>query len=192
MTTKMYLERLLNDEVVLSENVVQPVYQKVDFNIGEAIAFADGSALNVLTKLARIAKFFENHYAEKRNGFFVLFFRNRREKEQRFWKIFSVELAKIRTKRMLMAMTKDGKLRVRRNNLDFNAEAAKEYYLSLSEEEKLLLFGNVSKKADNSFQLYQENRDNKEISSKDIDNYKSSALFWGDVRDLLSSIKIVA
>ena len=60
---------------------------------------------------------------------------------------------------MLEAMTRDGKLHVRRNNLDFNAEAAKAYYLSLDEEKRLLLLGNVGRKADNSFRLFQENQE---------------------------------
>ena len=93
---------------------------------------------------------------------------------------------------MLEAMTRDGKLHVRRNNLDFNAEAAKAYYLSLDEEKRLLLLGNVGRKADNSFRLFQENLEKEEISSGDIENYKNSALVWGEVWDFLSSIKIAA
>ena len=73
-------------------------------------------------------------FLKGKRGLIQLFRRGRLDRERRFWEIFGTEVAKIRTRRMLEAMTRDGKLHVRRNNLDFNAEAAKAYYLSLDEE----------------------------------------------------------
>ena len=196
MKTKKYLERLLNNEAVLSGNVAQSAYCRVDFDVDAAVEFANAAALNMLIKLSKLAKLFETHYAEtvsqRKTGLIQLFRRGRLDRERRFWEIFGTEVAKIRTRRMLEAMTRDGKLHVRRNNLDFNAEAAKAYYLSLDEEKRLLLLGNVGRKADNSFRLFQENLEKEEISSGDIENYKNSALFWGEVWDFLSSIKIAA
>lgn len=75
-------------------------------------------------------------------------------------------------------MTRDGKLHVRRNNLDFNAEAAKAYYLSLDEEKRLLLLGNVGRKADNSFRLFQENLE-KRKSAPAISRTTKTAPFSG-------------
>ena len=196
MKTKKYLERLLKNEAVLSGNVAQSAYRRVDFDVDAAVEFANAAALNMLIKLSKLAKLFEAHYAEtvsqKKTGLIQLCRRGWLYRERRFWEIFGTEVAKIRTRRMLEAMTRDGKLHVRRNNLDFNAEAAKAYYLSLDEEKRLLLLGNVGRKADNSFRLFQENLEKEEISSGDIENYKNSALFWGEVWDFLSSIKIAA
>lgn len=138
MKTKKYLERLLKNEAVLSGNVAQSAYRRVDFDVDAAVEFANAAALNMLIKLSKLAKLFEAHYAEtvsqKKTGLIQLFRRGWLDRERRFWEIFGTEVAKIRTRRMLEAMTRDGKLHVRRNNLDFNAEAAKAYYLSLDEE----------------------------------------------------------
>ena len=195
MNTKKYLERLLKDEAVLCGDVTQFTYRKVDLNIDDAVWFAETMALNVLVKLSKLAKLFETYYAKALScdtGLIYLFRRCRLNKGYQFWVSFGTEIAKIRTKRLLEAMTRDGRLHVRRSNLVFNVEAATAYYLSLDEERRLLLLGNVCKKADNSFRLFQENQNSGSIGSVDMENYKNSALFWSDVWEVLSSIKVAA
>lgn len=72
MKTKKYLERLLKNEAVLSGNVAQSAYRRVDFDVDAAVEFANAAALNMLIKLSKLAKLFEAHYAEtgfpKENG----------------------------------------------------------------------------------------------------------------------------
>ena len=55
-------------------------------------------------------------------------------------------------------------------------------------DQKLLLQSEI----ENLLALLKENLEKEEISSGDIENYKNSALFWGEVWDFLSSIKIAA
>lgn len=102
--------------------MAQSAYRRVDFDVDAAVEFANAAALNMLIKLSKLAKLFEAHYAEtvsqKKTGLIQLFRRGWLDRERRFWEIFGTEVAKIRTRRMLEAMTRDGKLHVRRNNLD--------------------------------------------------------------------------
>ena len=48
MKTKKYLERLLKNEAVLSGNVAQSAYCRVDFDVDAAVEFANVAALNML------------------------------------------------------------------------------------------------------------------------------------------------
>lgn len=92
MKTKKYLERLLKNEAVLSGNVAQSAYRRVDFDVDAAVEFANAAALNMLIKLSKLAKLFEAHYAEtvsqKKTGLIQLFRRGWLDRERRFWEIF--------------------------------------------------------------------------------------------------------
>ena len=192
MKTKKYLERLLKSEVVLSGNVAQFAYRKVDFDIEEAVRFAETTALNVLVKLGKLAKIFQKYYEQAPEiGLVHLFRYFRRSKARQFWKRFGEEIEKIRTRKLLEAFVYGGK-HVRRNNLEINEFAARDYYLSLSEENRLTLLANISKKADNSFDLFRENVNRSDLSPAEIENYRTSALFWSEVWEFLSRIKVAA
>ncbi len=193
MKTKKYLERLLKSEAVLSGNVAQFAYRKVDFDIDEAVRFAETTALNVLVKLGKLAKIFQKYYVDtlSENSLMYLFRYFRRNKARQFWKRFGEEIEKIRTRKLLEAFVNDGK-HIRRNNLEINEFAAREYYLSLSEENRVTLLANISKKADNSFELLRENINRTDLSSEEIENYRTSALFWSEVWEFLSRIKVAA
>ena len=97
MKTKKYLERLLKSEVVLSGNVAQFAYRKVDFDIEEAVRFAETTALNVLVKLGKLAKIFQKYYAEtfSENSLMFLFRYFRRNRAQQFWKVFGKEMPNV-------------------------------------------------------------------------------------------------
>ena len=56
MKTKKYLERLLKNEAVLSGNVAQSAYRRVDFDVDAAVEIANAAALNMLIKLSKLAK----------------------------------------------------------------------------------------------------------------------------------------
>lgn len=193
MKTKKYLERLLKSEAVLSGNVAQFAYRKVDFDVDEAVRFAETTALNVLVKLGKLAKIFQKYYAEtfSENSLMFLFRYFRRNRAQQFWKVFGKEIEKIRTRKLLEAFVYGGK-HIRRNNLEINEFAARDYYLSLSEENRLTLLANISKKADNSFELLRENMYRTDLSPAEIENYRTSALFWSEVWEFLSRIKVAA
>ena len=92
---------------------------------------------------------------------------------------------------MLEAFVYGGK-HIRRNNLEINEFAARDYYLSLSEENRLILLANISKKADNSFELLRENMYRTDLCPAEIENYRTSALFWSEVWEFLSRIKVAA
>lgn len=193
MKTKKYLERLLKSEAVLSGNVAQFAYRKVDFDVDEAVRFAETTALNILVRLSKLAKIFQKYYAEtfSENSLMYLFRYFRRNKARQFWKRFGEEIEKIRTRKLLEAFVNGGK-HVRRNNLEINEFAARDYYLSLTEEKRVTLLANISKKADNSFELLRENVNRTDLSSAEIENYRISALFWSEVWEFLSRIKVAA
>lgn len=193
MKTKKYLERLLKSEAVLSGNVAQFAYRKVDFDVDEAVRFAETTALNILVRLSKLAKIFQKYYAEtfSENSLMYLFRYFRRNKARQFWKRFGEEIEKIRTRKLLEAFVNGGK-HVRRNNLEINEFAARDYYLSLTEEKRVILLANISKKADNSFELFRENVNRTDLSSAEIENYRISALFWSEVWEFLSRIKVAA
>lgn len=193
MKTKKYLERLLKSEAVLSGNVAQFAYRKVDFDVDEAVRFAETTALNILVRLSKLAKIFQKYYAEtfSENSLMYLFRYFRRNKARQFWKRFGEEIEKIRTRKLLEAFVNGGK-HVRRNNLEINEFAARDYYLSLTEEKRVTLLANISKKADNSFELFRENVNRTDLSSAEIENYRISALFWSEVWEFLSRIKVAA
>ena len=193
MKTKKYLERLLKSEAVLSGNVAQFAYRKVDFDVDEAVRFAETTALNILVRLSKLAKIFQKYYAEtfSENSLMYLFRYFRRNKARQFWKRFGEEIEKIRTRKLLEAFVNGGK-HVRRNNLEINEFAARDYYLSLTEEKRVILLANISKKADNSFELLRENVNRTDLSSAEIENYRISALFWSEVWEFLSRIKVAA
>ena len=193
MKTKKYLERLLKSEAVLSGNVAQFAYRKVDFDVDEAVRFAETTALNILVRLSKLAKIFQKYYAEtfSENSLMYLFRYFRRNKARQFWKRFGEEIEKIRTRKLLEAFVNGGK-HVRRNNLEINEFAARDYYLSLTEEKRVTLLANISKKADNSFELFRENVNRTDLSSAEIENYRISALFWREVWEFLSRIKVAA
>ncbi len=193
MKTKKYLERLLKSEAVLSGNVAQFAYRKVDFDVDEAVRFAETTALNILVRLSKLAKIFQKYYAEtfSENSLMYLFRYFRRNKARQFWKRFGEEIEKIRTRKLLEAFVNGGK-HVRRNNLEINEFAARDYYLSLTEEKRVTLLANISKKADNSFELFRENVNRTDLCSAEIENYRISALFWSEVWEFLSRIKVAA
>lgn len=191
MKTKKYLERLLKSEVVLSGNVAQFAYRKVDFDINEAVRFAETTALNILVKLGRLAKIFQKYYEQSPETLVHLFRYFRRNKAQQFWKRFGEEIEKIRTRKLLEAFVYGGK-HIRRNNLEINEFAARDYYLSLSEEKRVVLLANIAQKADNSFDLFRENVNRSDLSPAEIENYRTSALFWSEVWEFLSRIKVAA
>ena len=189
MKTKKYLERLLKSEAVFNGNVAQFAYRKVDFDIDEAVRFAETTALNVLVKLSKLAKIFQKYYEQaSETGLIHLFRHFRRSKARLFWKRFGEEVEKIRTRKLLEAFVNGGK-HVRRNNLEINEFAAREYYLSLTNEKKVILLSNISQKADNSFELLRENINRTDLSPAEIKNYRASALFWSEVWEFLSKIK---
>lgn len=194
MKTKKYLERLLKDEEALNGKV-RFAYRYVDFDLSEAKKFANVLPLSLLIKLNRLAKVYQDFIVEENSkpvtvlGF--LWKRQRIMKCTAFWNGLDVEISKIRTRRLLDALSRDSVGHVRRNYLVFNEEAAKAFYLTLDDDRRELLLLNVGRKQENTFKLFQETRDNAALDERDIANYKSSAIFWNDVWNFLSCIKIV-
>lgn len=189
MKTETYLKQLLKNEDALFENV-----RGVNFNLEEAKKFADSATSSVLIKFNRMAKSFQKNYADlnvhPKKFFGFLIGQNRMLKCQKFWVAFDKDVSKIRTCRMLEALIKNSNPQIRRSHLDVMEDAVVDYYFSLNEANRDLLYNNVELKFNNSFKTYLDNSHTGRISEENLKNYYDSSLFWETVLDVLKNLKL--